>query len=307
MRIIQIIFGIVTVLFLILNIVSVYFLHVALARIPAKKEYQPIYKKNEAPYSYQQKWNTYKPELWTIETADHLKLVADYLPAEKQTNKTVVLAHGWHISRKYMGTYGEMFHQMGYNVLVPDERGAGQSDGKWYGFGWQDRLDYLKWFDLINKKIPNGQIAMLGISMGAAATLMTSGEKLPENVKALIADSAFTSVKDQFTEVLKKSYHLPAFPIINYASFLSKHIVGYSFDEASTIKQVQKNKLPILFIAGDSDSLIPYQNTEKLYQADPNSNKEIWITKNSEHVQSFHDYNEEYVSHVKNFLDKYFK
>lgn len=48
-----------------------------------------------------------------------------------------------------MANYAYMFHQMGYNVLLPDDRGHGQSAGKYISFGWQDRRDYLGWIDKV--------------------------------------------------------------------------------------------------------------------------------------------------------------
>lgn len=44
-----------------------------------------------------------------------------------------------------MGPYAAMFHQMGYNVLMPDARAHGQSQGKYIGYGWPEKYDVRKW------------------------------------------------------------------------------------------------------------------------------------------------------------------
>ena len=51
--------------------------------------------------------------------------------------------------------------------------------------------------------------------MGAATVLMASGDELPSNVKAIIADSGYTSVWDIFASEAKKRFNIPKFPVLN--------------------------------------------------------------------------------------------
>ncbi len=73
---------------------------------------------------------------WTITSKDGLKLSAIYLPAETKSEKTALVAHGYMGDAETMTNYAKMFHDMGYNVLVPDARGHGKSEGDYIGFGW---------------------------------------------------------------------------------------------------------------------------------------------------------------------------
>ena len=75
-----------------------------------------------------------------------LKLSAIYLPAETKSEKTALVAHGYMGDAETMTNYAKMFHDMGYNVLVPDARGHGKSEGDYIGFGWPERKDYVQWF-----------------------------------------------------------------------------------------------------------------------------------------------------------------
>ncbi|GAJ26107.1 alpha/beta hydrolases domain [Liquorilactobacillus sucicola DSM 21376 = JCM 15457] len=69
-----------------------------------------------------------KQQLWTEESAgQNLKLKAAYLPAARATDKTIIVAHGYQEDHMQMASYMRMFHKMGYNVLAPDDRGAGKS------------------------------------------------------------------------------------------------------------------------------------------------------------------------------------
>ena len=59
-------------------------------------------------------------------------------------------------------------------------------------------MDIIKWINLILSWEPNARIVLHGVSMGAATVLMASGEDLPGNVKAVIADCGYTSEWDEF-------------------------------------------------------------------------------------------------------------
>src|SRR5699024_5773443 len=78
-------------------------------------------------------------ETLTLTSFDDLILKGYYLPAEKETNKTVVFAHGYLGNAFDMGLFGEYYYEeLGYNIFTPDLRGHGQSAGDYYGFGWHD-------------------------------------------------------------------------------------------------------------------------------------------------------------------------
>ena len=83
-----------------------------------------------------------------------------------------MIAHGYRENSLRMASYIRMFHDLGYNVLAPDDRGAGRSEGHYITFGWQDRLDYQNWLkQLIAKKGQDSKIGLFGVSMGGATVM----------------------------------------------------------------------------------------------------------------------------------------
>lgn len=123
--------------------------------------------------------------------------------------------------------YARLFHEQGYNVLMPDARAQGQSDGHRIGFGWPDRVDYLGWINLVISQLGDQtEIVLMGFSMGAATVLATAGETLPSNVKAVVADSGFASIYQMAKTTLRRDYHLPANPIVPIADWLAKWRTG---------------------------------------------------------------------------------
>lgn len=242
---------------------------------------------------------------WEINSEDNLKLRAIYLPAEEQTAKTAILAHGYMGNAETMSSFAKMYHDFGYNVLIPDARGHGKSEGTYIGFGWPERKDYLKWLDQVIKK--NGKeapITLYGISMGAATVMMTSGEKLPTNVKAIVEDCGYTSADEELAYKLKDMYGLPKFPLIQVTSLITKIRANYYFGEASSVKQLKKNKTPMLFIHGDADKFVPFTMLESVYEA-TDAPKEKYIVQGAKHAKAYATDEEKYKEKVFNFLNKY--
>lgn len=237
---------------------------------------------------------------------DGLNLVGYYLPADEESDKTVIIAHGYSSNAKQMYSYAKYYHEeLGYNILMPDARGHGQSEGDYIGFGWPERKDYVQWIDyLIDRNGSNSQIVLHGISMGSATVMMTSGEDLPEQVKAVVADCGYTSAKDVLTYQLKRMYNLPSFPIIQSTSLLTKIRAGYSFEEASALEQVKKTDLPILFIHGENDTFVPVEMVYELYEA-ANGEKELYLVPNAEHGNAYDANPTLYEEKVSDFLTKY--
>jgi hypothetical protein len=254
-------------------------------------------------------WVESKPyETWTITSEDGLKLVGYFIPSQVPTTKTVILAHGYSSRGKDMGTFAKFYHEkLGYNVLMPDARGHGASEGDYIGFGWPERKDYLLWIrKVINTLGLDSKIALHGISMGGATVMMVSGEELPKQVKLIIEDCGYTSVYDELSYQLKRMFHLPGFPILPATSLLTKLRAGYSFTEASALKQVQKDRLPMLFIHGGKDTFVPTEMAYRLYDA-CHAEKELLIVEGAGHGLAYTKDKVSYEATVSAFLNMYMK
>ena len=218
-----------------------------------------------------------------IESYDKLQLHS-YVVSQN-SNKWAIVVHGYGGSGKLMSDKSKYFYDMGYNVLIPDLRGHGKSEGDYIGMGWKDRLDIISWINFIINENPNAEIVLHGTSMGAATVLMTSGENLPSNVKAIVADCAYTSAWDEFSYQLETYLKVPSYYILNVTNMVTKLKAGYSLKEASALESVKKATVPILFIHGDKDKFVPYSMMDKLYDA-TNSPKEKLTIEGGEHANS---------------------
>ena len=240
----------------------------------------------------------------TLTSFDNLNLHAYKVLNQNDSNKWVITVHGYTSEGINMSSYAKNYYDIGYNVLITDLRSHGLSEGDYIGMGWDDRLDIIDWINTILEYNPNAEIVLHGVSMGAATVSMVSGEDLPSNVKAIVADCGYTSVWDEFAYQLDDLFSLPEFPILNVSSLVAKVRAGYFLGEASTLKQVAKSKTPILFIHGDEDDFVPYYMMEELYNA-TSSEKEMLTIKNAGHAKASEVDPETYWTTVSNFTSKY--
>ena len=216
------------------------------------------------------------------------------------SNKTAIIIHGWRdcsIEFLYLGRLYE--RELGYNIVMPDLHAHGKSEGDMIQMGWLDRKDALQWLSVFQ----TDTMVVHGVSMGAATTMMLSGEKLPKSIKEIrfVEDCGYTSAWDEFAVQLKEQFGLPEFPLMYSTSLLCKIRNGWSFGEASAIDQIRKCKYPMLFIHGGSDTFVPTEMVNRLYEAKPGK-KDMWIAEGAGHAESYLRHREEYVEHVKRFV-----
>lgn len=221
-----------------------------------------------------------------------------------QEHRYAVLVHGYKGDAASMAAFAQNFHELGFSILAPDLRGHGSSEGDYIGMGWHDRLDVIDWIETLIAKDPDAEIILFGISMGGATVMMVSGEELPPNVKLIIEDCGYTSVWDEFKEQLRQMFHLPAFPLMNIASFIAQIKAGYGFQEASAVEQVKKAVVPMLFIHGDADTFVPYWMLDVVYEAAA-CEKQKLVVPGAEHARAADKDPKLYWSTIREFISKY--
>ncbi len=247
--------------------------------------------------------NTYHQKV-TIKNRKGLGLHGVEFRNPSNSNIWVIMIHGWTNVKREMSSYAMEHYKRGFNVLIPDLRGHGDSESKFVTMGWLDRLDIVDWVNSIVEENPKATIMLHGISMGGATTMMTTGEKLPSNVVLAIEDCGFCGVKEIFTDQAIRKYHIPPKLVIPPASLVCKIMNGFFFGEASAVKQLKKSKTPTLFIHGDKDNFVLPENLDIVYEACA-APKVKYVVRGAEHALSSHCFHEEYWQAIDAFLSQY--
>lgn len=303
--------GIVAVLIVIWLAAGLYFFRVAM--VPTHKSFvkntQLTLKKSDPLYT-RKKWfvKTHKQHWQMTSASGNYRLVADYIPAAGHSQKSVVIAHGFMGNKETMAAYASLFHDLGYNVLMPDARAQGASQGKYIGYGWPERHDVRKWINkLIAHNGPHSKIVIFGVSMGGATSMMTSGLQLPKQVKAIIDDCGYASLNEELDYEAQHMYHMPLLvrkPAEASLSLVNRCANGFYTGEASAVGALHHNHLPVLFIHGSDDHFVPTRMVYQNYAATKGP-KELWIVKGAKHANSFATSPQAYKRHLENFLNRY--
>ena len=238
----------------------------------------------------------------SVAADDGTPLKGWYFAQDGDSHDYAVCLHGYTNQPIGMARYVKRFFDRGMNVLAPAARAHERSGGTYIGMGWPERLDVVKWIGTIVKQDPQARIVAFGVSMGGATAMNVAGEQLPDNVKCIIEDCGYTSVWDEFALQLKDVFGLPSFPLLDVADLVCNLRAGYDFHTASSVEQLKKATLPMLFIHGDADTFVPYSMLDQNYEACGSKVKQKLTVHGAAHAQSAQVDPELYWSTVENFL-----
>jgi len=239
-----------------------------------------------------------------IYSEDHLKLHGLWVPAENPRG-TVLFAHGYRSTILLdFGAAFSLYHQRGLNLLIPDQRAHGKSEGRYITFGVKESGDMVRWINYHNQNYGTQPILLSGISMGASTMMFLADQDLPENVRCIIADCGFTSPKEIISEVFRRVIHLPPAPSVWVGDKLARIFANFSFGEKDARRSLARSRLPILMIHGKEDGFVPCEMSENSYSlcAEP---KELLLVEGADHGLSFIKEPARYVDAVDRFLEKY--
>ncbi len=239
-----------------------------------------------------------------------IKLHGYLVKGEAASNVYVFYSHGYRAPYAGFecGIFADMWLQKGYNLFIVDHRGSGKSEGNWVSFGQYETEDSLEWLEFMKKEFgDNIQIILHGESMGCTIALMMSDkEKLPKNVKMVLADCGYT---DFYHEALAM-VHMPNFieiPLLKLTNLYLRIFANVNMHESDARSAVQNTEVPILFMHGDDDTVVPLNMTKENYEACSSDVKELHVFSGATHERSLAYHPEEYTKAVYNFTDRFIK
>lgn len=239
----------------------------------------------------------------TVANPDGMKLVGWFIPSEN--GAVIVMQHGYKANRDEMLNEAQMMHKHGYGVLITSIRAHDYSEGELITLGYYEMADMEAWYQylLSRNDIDPQKIGILGNSYGGMLSIQYASQN--GNIKAIVANCAFSSMSDTVSTSVRHFTGLPDFPFVPLIVFWAENMTSIKMEEIDTTQWISKlSPRPVFLMQGGADTVISPQSGQILYDA-AKEPKELWFDPELGHVDFDTERAEEYESRVSAFFDRY--
>ena len=235
-----------------------------------------------------------------IVSVDGLKLVAEYY--DFGFDKTIIVLPGRTETCYYGAYYAEPFINGGYNVLCPDPRAHGLSEGSKITLGKMEASDAIEWAKYLHDKLGNKHIGLYGLCGGATAScIVLTTPDYPKYIDLFIADGMFYSFFKVYKRHIVDEKH-PVYPVIWEIMAKIKKGNGVNPYGAAPHKLIKQIDVSLLVLAGEKDIFAISKEAFKMFESCPSKDKQIALIKNARHSHLRYDNKVDYDKAVTEFL-----
>lgn len=253
--------------------------------------------------SEQEEWFSHssKQDIY-LKSFDGLRLHGCFIHNHEDSHKYIILVHGISSYYKNMITYMYEADYRGFNILAIDQRGAGESEGKYTSLGWNEHYDLINWINDLTTKDREAQIVLLGVNVGAVTVMNALGDYLCANVKCAVVDGGFSDMSEIINYSTRSITKVEAKPFMKGVDTLVRQLLHFSLEDVSIHRQLKQCEVPVQFVHGSEDSTVPTSMVFDNYYACA-SEKELYIVEGK-------GYNEtqnapDYFQTIFSFIEKY--
>ena len=223
---------------------------------------------------------------------DGVHLVGWWIP-NPSSHRVLILVHGRYENKSTYLSLARPLWEQGYNLLLFDLRGHGQSTYVPSTYGIKEQWDVIGAARFAQQKgFSASSIGVIGWSLGGASTLMAMGSS--NDFSAAVTDSAYANSEP----LLARN---PLQPGLKLALRLFRGVDMAQVDPANSIRGL--NGRSIMLIHGADDRAVPLSQERLLEQAGGESVKETWIVPGAGHVQAYPLHPAEYLQRVTAFFN----
>lgn len=241
---------------------------------------------------------TMAPRDVAFPASDGTKIKGWFL-SQANSNRAVVLLHGVSANRYQMLDQARWLHTLGYNVLLYDSRGCGESAPSAHSFGYYETRDLL---GAVNWLQAQGmtQLGCIGVSQGAATILLASAQ-LPPSVRAVVAEAPYVTLQAAVDDHFRNHTGYPSCYFGALIVPIAEWKLGMNIADVSPLREVPKLKASLYLISGTADTTAPATGVQQLYDA-AQCEKYLWLIEHAGHGDYFNYARDQYKQRIADFL-----
>lgn len=239
----------------------------------------------------------------TVTSTDGTVLRGWFIPADSP--RLILLQHGYKNRLQSMLNLAVLFHRRGYQVMVMCVRAHDRSDGEQVYMGQREMPDMEAWARVAASKpgVDPAKVGMFGVSMGGSLAIQYTATH--DDVKALVADSAFSSLEDTIDTSITFFTGLPSFPFGSMIRFWAEREGGFEPTDVDAKKWIGAvSPRPVLIMQGGADQVVSVSSGQKLFDV-AREPKEFWYEPTVGHGQFLRMMPAEFEKRVVGFFDRH--
>ena len=235
---------------------------------------------------------------------DQIPLKGWWIPGD-ESGPTIITVHGITSNRASDNALeiARRLRELGYNLLMFDQRAHGESGGERVSGGYLERHDLGGAIDFLKARgVSESSMGVLGISMGAGTALLA----LPQEpgIRALVLESPYASADDLIAFEVARTTFFPEWiaPVfIPGAKVFARVLYGINVDALKPERYVAELDYPVLIIHGTADTRVPYEHSLRVYDAAPEGSV-LWSLEGVDHADAFAEEPDEYIRRLHDYF-----
>ena len=207
-----------------------------------------------------------RADAFRCEVEPGLVLIGWFLHADGTPHGTIFLLHGHNSCKEAMLRLGQLFAAQGYNALLYDSRGQGESGGRFCTFGYYEHRDCSRCLDEVVARYGTeaGAVAIYGNSFGGAVALQAMAQDA--RFRCGVVESTFATlheiVQDYEFQLSGRRLDRLSDAALERAGVLA----GFPPAAVCPEDAARHIRRPVLMIHGTADTNISFRYGKRIFQ-----------------------------------------
>ena len=242
-------------------------------------------------------------EPFTVASEDGVRLVGWFVPAKRPSATTIFALHGWGANRGDALAH-TFFLSEKYNLVYFDFRNHGDSGDALNSLTCSEIGDFMSVVKYAkkNRAASVEKMAVFGFSMGAAVAI--AGSAKIQDIRAVVAESPFSSFNETVVRFARHFYGIPRF-LIPFTLMAVRRRLGFDPEDCAPLYCEDKlSPRPLFIIQGAADQRMPVTEGRGIYET-AREPKDIWVVPDADHGEAFDKAGPEYQKRILDFYAKW--